>query len=187
MSRALSPVLSRKREKRTSLSVDVLVRSAKWKATPQAAAIVRKAVRSAAIAASTPRAELAIVLTDDSAIQALNRDWRGQDKPTNVLSFPAAKSPRRRKGDPAEGPLGGIVIARETVAREARSERKPLGDHLAHLAVHGFLHLVGYDHETARDAKRMEALEVKILAALGIPDPYAERSGRRPARRRSAS
>ena len=94
------------------------------------------------------------MLTHDSAIHALNRDWRGQDKPTNVLSFPAVQ-PRGRKRAIA-GSLGDVVIAYETAAREAKSERKPLKDHLAHLAVHGFLHLAGYDHENNRDAKRME-------------------------------
>jgi probable rRNA maturation factor len=152
--------------------VDVLIQSPRWKAEPRAAAIVRKAVRTAAIAASTPRAELAIVLTDDSAIHALNRDWRGQDKPTNVLSFPAGPS-RGRKA--AAGSLGDIVIAFETTAREAKADRKPLKDHLAHLAVHGFLHLVGHDHEKDRDARTMESLEVRILAGLGVPDPYAAR------------
>jgi probable rRNA maturation factor len=155
------------------LQIDVLVQSPKWKVEPRAAGIVRKAIRSAAIAASTPRAELAIVLTNDSAIHALNRDWRGQNKPTNVLSFPAAPS-RGHKRAPAKS-LGDIVIAYETAAREAKSEHKSLKDHLAHLAVHGFLHLAGYDHETQRDAKRMELLEVEILASLGLPDPYVAR------------
>ena len=155
------------------LAIDVLVRSRKWNAEPRAGTIVRKAIRAAATAASTPRAELAIVLTDDSAIHALNRDWRGQNKPTNVLSFPAAR-PRGRAAQ-----LGDIVIAFETTAREARSEGKPLRHHLAHLAVHGFLHLVGYDHDKDRDAKKMESLEVEILAELGVPDPYGTGRGRR--------
>ncbi len=177
MSRAPSSTLPRKRGREKSLQIDVLIQSPKWKAEPRAAAIVRKAIRNAAIAASTPRAELAIVLTNDSAIHALNRDWRGQDKPTNVLSFPAA-SPRGRKRAPA-GSLGDVVIAYETTAREAKAERKPLKHHLAHLAVHGFLHLAGYDHEKDRDAKRMESLEVEILAGLGVPDPYVARPARR--------
>jgi probable rRNA maturation factor len=182
MNRNSSPDAPRKRAgKKTirqgAVSIDVLIRSPKWKAEPRAAAIVRKAIRRAAIAASTPRAELAILLTDDSAIHALNRDWRGQDKPTNVLSFPAVQ-PRGRKTAHA-GLLGDIVMAYETVAREARLERKPIKHHLTHLAVHGFLHLTGYDHETDRDAKRMEAFEVEILAGLGVPDPYATRPAKR--------
>jgi len=112
------------------------------------------------------------VLADDSAIKALNRDWRGKDAATNVLSFPAAA--------PGDGPggslyIGDVIIAYETVAREAEAERKPFGHHLAHLAVHGFLHLVGYDHENDRDANEMERLERRILARLAIPDPYAPR------------
>jgi probable rRNA maturation factor len=182
MSGASSRALPRKRGRRQTIrrgaevAIDVLIQSPRWKAVRNAAGIVRKAVRTAAIAASTGRAELAIVLTDDSAIHALNRDWRGQDKPTNVLSFPAARGPADKRK--AAVPLGDIVIAYETTAREARAERKPLADHLTHLAVHGFLHLVGYDHETLRDAKKMEALEVEILGGLGVPDPYVVRAGR---------
>ena len=170
MSRAPAPTLPRKRvrEKKSPL-IEVLVKSARWKAEPRAATIVKKAVLTAARAVSTPRAELAIVLTDDSAIRALNRDWRGLDKPTNVLSFPAEA---RHAG---AHHLGDIVIAQQTVAREARHEGKPLRHHLAHLAVHGFLHLLGHDHENDRDARKMERLEVKILARLGVPDPYLER------------
>ena len=151
--------------------IDVLVESPRWKAEPRAASIVRKAVVTAAKAASTRATELAIVLTDDSAIRALNREWRGLDAPTNVLSFPA----KVRRGRHAARHIGDIVIAYQTVAREAKAEGKPLRDHLAHLAVHGFLHLLGYDHETAEDAKAMERLEVRILASLDVPDPYAAR------------
>ncbi len=170
------PARSRKPEKNGNVIIDVLLQSPKWKAEPRAGAIVRKAIRAAASAAVAPRAELAIVLTDDSAIHALNRDWRGQDKPTNVLSFPA-RPPRRHKAPRGAGPvsLGDIVIAFETTAREAKAEGKPLKDHLAHLAVHGFLHLLGHDHEQDRSARRMESLETEILAGLGVPDPYAVR------------
>ena len=116
-------------------------------------------------------AELAIVLTDDLAIRALNRDWRGIDKATNVLSFPTKSA----GGEPPL--LGDIVLAYETIAREARAERKPFAHHVAHLAVHGFLHLFGYDHERDEDAEAMEQVERKILRRLAIPDPY-----RRPAK-----
>lgn len=161
----------------TSL-VDVMVQSPRWKKQPRASAIVRKAIQAAAKATSTRLPELAIVLTDDSAIQALNRDWRGFDKPTNVLSFPA---PKRRAGSRQGGrslgnSLGDVIIAFDTVAREAAGEGKPFRHHLAHLAVHGFLHLLGYDHETDREARTMERLEVKILAGLRVPDPYVEPS-----------
>ncbi len=112
--------------------------------------------------------EVSVVLTDDAAIRRLNRDWRHIDKPTNVLSFPAAVL---ENGAP-EPLLGDIVIAYETVARESAEEHKPFLHHLAHLAVHGFLHLMGYDHETDSQADAMEGLERDILAGLGIADPY---------------
>lgn len=114
--------------------------------------------------------ELSLVFTDDESIRAINAEWRGQDKPTNVLSFPAF--PLEPGGMP--GPmLGDIVIARETVAREAVDLEKSFDDHLTHLMVHGFLHLFGYDHIETDDAVIMEALETRILAELGLPDPYA--------------
>jgi probable rRNA maturation factor len=145
--------------------IEVMVRSARWKMRPRSAAVVRKAVTAAAQAVSTPPAELAIVLTDDSEIRELNRTWRKQDKPTNVLSFPAAGSGDKHLGD--------IVIAFETVAREAKAENKAIEHHLAHLAVHGYLHLLGHDHDDDNQAEEMERLETAILARLGIADPYA--------------
>ena len=156
--------------------IDVLVRSDLWQ--HQAKAVVRRAVRAAAAALSTKRAELAVVLTDDAAIRLLNRDWRGVDAATNVLSFPT-----KRVGD---GPplLGDIVLAYETLAREARRDGKPFAHHLAHLAVHGFLHLNGYDHGRADEAAAMERLERTILRRLEIGDPYRERAGGAPKRER---
>ena len=134
-------------------------------------AIVRRAIaRAAAATRSTAGAELAIVLTDNSAIRVLNRDWRGIDKATNVLSFPAKNA---RLTQPH---LGDIVLAFETIEREAKSEHKPLAHHVAHLAVHGFLHLVGYDHERDKDAREMEQAERDILRQLKIPDPYGRDS-----------
>jgi probable rRNA maturation factor len=152
--------------------IDVIVRSARWRNQPRAASVVRKAVRAAAKAASTPRAELAIVLSHDSAIRALNRDWRGQNAPTNVLSFPARVP---CKGGRASPYVGDIVIAYQTTAREAAAEGKPFKHHLCHLAIHGFLHLLGYDHGNDRDAQRMERLERAILAGIDIPNPYSAR------------
>jgi probable rRNA maturation factor len=158
------------RGRKAAPMIDIIVASPLWRRKPRAATIVRKAIQAAAKAGSTPRAELAIVLTDDSAIHVLNRDWRKVDAPTNVLSFPAKMAPARR-GAPRL--LGDIVIAYETIAREATAAGKPFEHHLIHLAVHGFLHLLGYDHVTDRDAKKMERLEVAILARLGLSDPYA--------------
>ena len=160
----------RKREGRKRPQIEVIVRSARWRKRPTAKTIVKKAVLAAAKAVSTPPAELAIVLGDNSAIRALNRDWRGKNAPTNVLSFPAAAAGKTRSASPY---IGDIVIAYQTVAREAVAEGKPFSHHLAHLAIHGFLHLLGYDHENDRDAQKMERLERKILKRMAIPDPYA--------------
>jgi probable rRNA maturation factor len=157
-----------------ALSIDIVVESPLWAAQPGAAAVLRRALGVAAAMLSTRRAELAIVLTDDSAIRGLNRDWRRIDTPTNVLSFPV---PRALAAEPAPSAppvlLGDIVIAFETTMAEARSESKRFEDHLAHLAVHGLLHLLGQDHDDDSDAEAMEGLERAILARLGIPDPYA--------------
>jgi len=113
-------------------------------------------------------------LTNDQDIQALNRDWRGQDKPTNVLAFALDDDgPLPVGGDESGVPLGDIVVAFETCAREARDEGKPIANHLCHLVVHGTLHLLGFDHDVADDAEIMESAEREILAGLGIPDPYA--------------
>ena len=114
--------------------------------------------------------ELSLVFTDDASIREINAEWRQQDKPTNVLSFPAF--PLAPGGMP--GPmLGDIIIARETVEREAADLDKSLDEHLTHLLVHGFLHLFGYDHMNDAEAEVMEGLETRILARLGLSDPYA--------------
>jgi len=113
--------------------------------------------------------ELSLVFTNDADIREINAKWRHIDKPTNVLSFPAfALQPGQEPGEI----LGDIVIARETVEREAAEEDKSFDDHLSHLVVHGLLHLMGYDHQNDDEAEQMEALERKILASLGISDPY---------------
>ncbi len=104
-----------------------------------------------------------VVLADDATVRDLNRRFRGIDKATNVLSFPLGE----------DGSLGDVILARETLEREAAAERRPPGDHFAHLVVHGVLHLVGLDHQDETEADAMEALETTILADMGIPDPYA--------------
>jgi len=129
---------------------------------------VRNSVLAAAAALSTASGEVSIVLTNDSAIRSLNRDWRGIDKPTNVLSFPAS-GPGTGEGVRL---LGDIVIAFETLERECADENRDFLHHLAHLAVHGFLHLNGYDHQTAAQAEAMEGLESRIMTRLNMPDPY---------------
>jgi probable rRNA maturation factor len=153
-----------------SIDIDIAIEAGAWNAVDEISALVRKAV-DAALAASgetlTADTEVSIVLCDDAFIQALNAKWRGEDKPTNVLSFPADFEGHA----PA---LGDIVIAYETVAREAAEENKSLRDHLSHMIVHGFFHLLGFDHEDEAEAEEMEAAEVKALAALGIASPYRD-------------
>jgi probable rRNA maturation factor len=155
---------------------EVLVVAECWRREPEAEAVIHRAIEAAAEIADADvgEAELAVMLTDDAGVRTLNNNWRGIDKPTNVLSFPALQP---TAGAPADAPrmLGDIAIAYETTRKEADDEEKPFGHHLSHLAVHGFLHLIGYDHETDDDAEAMEGLEREILAQLGIPDPYADR------------
>lgn len=153
---------------RTAPKIDIVVESDLWKQN-DVKKIVKRAVAKAAAMLSTPPAELAIVLTDDSAIRSLNRTWRGVDKATNVLSFPTTHA----GGQPLL--IGDIVLAFETIAGEARAQHKPLAHHVAHLAVHGFLHLVGYDHVDKAEAEAMEQVERDVLRRLAIPDPYRPR------------
>ena len=150
-----------------TLTVDIQVQSPLWSQQPGAEAAVRTVVAATA-ALSTSGGEVSILLTDDSAVQRLNRDWRGIDKPTNVLSFPAPE--RMTKGVTAF--FGDIVIAYETLARECAAEGRDFLHHLTHLAAHGYLHLVGYDHQNDQDAKEMEALESKIMTRMKLPDPW---------------
>jgi probable rRNA maturation factor len=156
---------------------EVLVVADCWQAEPGAEAVIQSAIAVAAemADADTGAAELAVMLTDDAGIRTLNNNWRGIDKPTNVLSFPALPPTGPRGPDDAPHMLGDIAIAYQTTRKEADDEQKPFDHHLGHLAVHGFLHLIGYDHENDDDAEAMETLEQAILAQLGIPDPYADR------------
>ena len=155
---------------------EVLVVADCWQTEPEAEAVIHRAINAAAEIADADvgEAELAVMLTDDAGVRTLNSNWRGIDKPTNVLSFPALQP---TAGAPADAPrmLGDIAIAYETTRKEADDEEKPFDHHLSHLAVHGFLHLIGYDHEKDDDAEAMEGLEREILSQLGIPDPYADR------------
>jgi probable rRNA maturation factor len=155
---------------------EVLIVADCWGAESDAEAIVHRAIEAAAafVDADTGDAELAVMLTDDAGIRTLNKNWRGQDKPTNVLSFPALQPSTGREPDDAPRMLGDIAIAYETTRREADDEQKPFGHHLSHLAVHGFLHLAGYGHDKDTEAEAMENLEREILSLLGIPDPYAD-------------
>ena len=153
-------------------SIDIVRESPLWDEQPDIDIALRSAIAEASVDVATKDAELAIVLTDDARIRALNRVWRGFDKPTNVLSFSAED---RRSGEGAPALLGDIVIAYETSKREALAQNTPFLHHLAHLTVHGFLHLRGYDHAAEDEAEIMERLERQILARLDIADPYAAR------------
>lgn len=169
----------------SKLSVQLDFACARWKkAFTRMPSKIEKAAILAFTKAKKPRAfkdrkfELAIILSNDSTIRKLNREYRRQDKPTNVLSFPQMQMEGLRKKDldifPVRTaiPLGDVVLASGTVKREARTEKKDLENHAIHLVVHGVLHLLGYDHMKAKDAKIMEKLECDILKDLGYPDPY---------------
>jgi probable rRNA maturation factor len=155
--------------------LDVVVEHPGWSVVGDADGFARRVVAAAfAAAPDAPRQDVAIglLLTDDASLRVLNRDFRGKDEATNVLSFPAPDQPDM----PGPKPLGDIALAYETVAREAAAEGKSLPDHAAHLVVHGALHLLGYDHVLEAQAEIMENLEVRALAALGVADPYRDRA-----------
>jgi probable rRNA maturation factor len=151
-----------------ALKTEIVVAAPGWRSLSRP---VRPLIRAALAAARegylTAPAAVTVLLADDATLRDLNNRFRGKDKPTNVLSFPAGApagiSPR---------PLGDLAIAFETTAQEATEAGKPVEDHLCHLVVHGFLHLLGYDHETVAEAELMENAERAILARLGLPDPY---------------
>lgn len=152
------------------LNIEISRNSDGWPEALDARA--EQAVR-AALAQSKARitgpSELSVVLTDDAEQRVLNRDWRGIDKSTNVLSFPQIEP-----FGPVSGLLGDIILARETLEREAAEQGVSFEDHFTHLVVHGFLHLLGYDHMDDDEALAMEGLETQILASLGVADPYAQ-------------
>lgn len=145
--------------------VDMLVGSPLWKGREQGLA----RTLAAAAASEGVGGTVSLLLGDDAAIAALNKEFRGKEGPTNVLSFPPAEP----AGEGAAGFLGDIALAAETIVAEAEFQGKRFENHAAHLAVHGFLHLLGYDHENLAEAEAMEAREREILASLGIDDPYA--------------
>ena len=151
-----------------SFAIEISVEAGAWHQVSGAEAIVRRAAEAALADTSASGVEIGVVLTDDAKMRALNLTWRGKDAATNVLSFPAPAG-----GSMTPRPLGDVVLAYETIAREAAEQRISARDHLAHLTVHGVLHLLGHDHENNRDAETMERFEREILARLGVPDPYA--------------
>jgi probable rRNA maturation factor len=164
-----------------AVTIDIAEQSGDWRSLGDAAPICHAAALAAldAAAATLGDLELSIVLGDDALLRQLNHRWRGKDSPTNVLSFPAhdfaAALPTLRAG--ATLLLGDVVLAYGVIAREAAEQGKTLADHLAHLVVHGVLHLVGFDHEATEEAERMEGLERAVLSGIGIADPYREPGG----------
>lgn len=157
------------------LSIDIVVQSGDWPDAQQLEMLALAVARAVADELALPEArqEVALALSSDSAVQALNRDYRGLDKPTNVLSFPAPAGDPTPPGAEQANFLGDIILAAGTLKREAADLAITIENHFAHLLVHGILHLFGYDHEADAPAIEMEALETRILRRLGIPDPYA--------------
>lgn len=161
------------RPRAATVAIDVATPCARWQrslpdAERCASTAARAALKGAGRAFRSRQAELSLVLADDRLVRRLNRAWRGRDRATNVLSF--AADAHAVRGAPVL--LGDVVLAFETVRREAAEQGKALSDHLSHLVAHGVLHLVGFDHEDDAEAERMENLERRILAGLGIADPY---------------
>ena len=153
------------------MSLVIDVEDQGWEAIPNLEALTRRAVAAAFAATGVDERQFdtSILFTDDTAAAQLNKEWRGKDYATNVLSFPAGAMPLP-VGEAR--PLGDIVLAAGVVAREATERGKTLPDHAAHLIIHGLLHLLGYDHEDGGEADAMERLEAEILKGLGISDPY---------------
>ncbi|WP_119301569.1 rRNA maturation RNase YbeY [Dongia deserti] len=168
---------------RPRLSIAISIEDASWtKLVPEVARLLRRAARDALAEAkadgwkgSRVGHEISFVLTDDKRMRSLNRAYRGKDKPTNVLSFAALDAAKLGAMGPKAGMpwlLGDVILASGVIVQEAKAQRKTIAHHLSHLAVHGVLHLLGYDHEEDKAAETMEALEVAALAGMGIANPY---------------
>ena len=145
------------------ITLDLIIEDDRWECISDIHALCDRAFAAAAKSCAAT-GSIALMLADDETLRGLNRDFRGKDKPTDVLSFPAHEMDRPLIGD--------IAVAFETCAEDADAQDKSLENHLSHLLIHGYLHLCGHDHENDADAERMEALEINALASLGIPNPY---------------
>lgn len=145
--------------------IDILMKDEGWtRVLPDCERLIEEALNTTLSTLEASKSyEISVVLTDDAETQSLNKQWRGKDKPTNVLSFPQDEDTL----------LGDIILSLQTIESEAADQSKPLAHHLSHLSVHGLLHLLGFDHENDEEAEEMEGLEIKICAALGIKNPYA--------------
>lgn len=163
----------------TSLDIQISVEEGPWPSEAELASLSERVLGASADFLNREEKqpfpkmppEVSLVFTDDASIREINAEWRSQDKPTNVLSFPAFPVTPGKMPGPM---LGDIILAHETLVREADDLGKPFDEHLTHLLVHGFLHLFGYDHIDESDAERMEDLETRILAGLGLSDPYGD-------------
>lgn len=152
-------------------TIHVALRKYGWKRTLPDVETFAKKVAQVALAGVKKPVEVSIVLSNDYEVQRLNREWRHQNKPTNVLSFPSGET-KARAGEPLL--IGDVILAYETARQEvARGDSPSLRDHLAHLLVHGILHLLGHDHEDDDEAEEMEGLEASLLSKIGVADPYA--------------
>lgn len=159
--------------------IDIAIASPLWAQPARLRRLVATCIReTCALAQPKIRSgsEVSLLFCDDDQMRTLNRTWRNIDAATNVLSFPAAEFSRAA----AKPCLGDIIVAHETVARESEAEAKPFNEHLCHLIVHGFLHLIGYDHVETEQAEVMEAMERAVLARLAIGDPYRSRLAETP-------
>jgi probable rRNA maturation factor len=163
--------------RKAPIAIELVETSARWRERLPRRRALCVAAAEAAFATARPkltrRTEVSVVLADDALVRRLNRQWRRIDSSTNVLSFPSLDEELPPK---APSLLGDVVLAFETVSREAQEQGKELADHMRHLVVHGILHLLGYDHGEPGQAERMEALETEVLARLGVADPYAEQA-----------
>lgn len=161
----------------SGLSIDVVEEAGDWATFGTMEALLAPLIAAVnghpALQSHWP-AEVCLALGDDQFVRNLNRDFRQVDKPTNVLSFPAPEIPVVMEGDACVRPMGDIVLALETVLREAREQELAPVDHVRHLVLHGLLHLAGYDHDTDVKAQVMEALEIEILGQIGIANPYTQ-------------
>ncbi len=141
------------------IEIDISTHAGSW---PDVEDLIKAAIHETARKFDLKAHDVSIVLADNAFIQDLNKTYRGQDKPTNVLSFP----------QDIEESLGDVILALETLNKECKEQKKSFNDHLQHLVVHGFLHLLGHDHEQDHEAEEMEALEIEILNGLGVKNPY---------------